>query len=280
MPGSPDSPAGLEDALGELYGVAPDEFMATRKQLGERLRAAGHTDAAKELARARRPTTAVWALNRLAREHGDLVDDVVEQTRALEAAQAGARPGGAADVRGAMTARREALRAAADAAVAIAGRVTDKPENHRDAIVAALEAAGLDHNRSGVSFPASSRKSDAKTAPRPRSPAKPAPRPSGEDDRARRTEGERDAARAELDAAEAAAGAAAERADAGGTAADAAGERVAEAERAVDRARSDLEAAKREARAARADAQALRRASDAAAKVAETARRRLANLGG
>jgi hypothetical protein len=284
VPGSPDSPsdspAGLDDALDELYGVAPAEFMAARKDLGDRLRAAGHTDAAKELARVRRPTTAAWALNRLAREHVDLVDEVVEQTRALEVAQADARPGEAADVRGAMTARREALRVAADAAVAIAARVTDKPENHREAIVAALEAAGLDQNRFGVTFPASSRKSDAKTAPRRRPAAKPASRPSDEDDRMRRAEGERVAARADLEAAEAAADAAVARADAGSTAADAAGARVAEAERAVDRAKAELEAAKREARTARADAQALRRASDAAAKVAETARRRLANLGG
>src|SRR5680860_366355 len=120
----------LDEALDELYGVTPDDFMAVRNALRDRLREAGEADAAKELARARRPTTAAWALNQLAREHSDLVEDVLDQTRELEAVQAGARPGHADEVREAMTARRQALSAAADAAVAIATRITEKAESY------------------------------------------------------------------------------------------------------------------------------------------------------
>ncbi|MGH8984685.1 MAG: hypothetical protein ACRDY6_12545 [Acidimicrobiia bacterium] len=282
----------LDEALDELYGAAPDDFMAVRSALRGRLREAGELDAAKELARARRPTTAAWVLNQLAREHSELVEDVVDGTRALEATQAHARPGQADEVREAMAARRQALGAAADAAVAIAARITEKAENYRDPIIATLEAGSLDEDGAaalragrhvrdtpgGAGFPAASAPKHA--ARRRPTPAKAAPRPSDGDDRAAAAERERDTARAELDGAEEQARDTTERAEAGGAAALVAEQRVAAAETALEQAKANLRTAKGEARDARGAAQELRRAADAAVKVAEASRRRLTNLGG
>jgi hypothetical protein len=283
MPASSESPPGLEEALDELYGVAPDDFMAARSALRDRLRDAGHAEAAKELARARRPTTAAWALNQLAREHSELVDDVLEQTRELESAQAHARPGQADEVREAMAARRRALAAAADAGVAIAARSTEKAENHREAILATLEAGSIDDAgaaalRTGrhvrdtpgrAGFPAAS--TPKRTVRR---------RPAAPKEPAAENMEEREGARAALEAAEEEARDAAERAEHGATAARGAEQRVTAAETAISEAQAALRAAKSEARDARATAQELRRAADAAAKAVEVARRRFSNLGG
>jgi hypothetical protein len=282
----------LDEALDELYGVMPDEFMTARSALRDRLRDAGESAAAKELARARRPTTAAWALNQLAREHAELVEAVLDQTRELEAAQAGARPGQAGEVRAAMAARRRALGDAAAAAVAIAARITENAESYREPVIATLDAGSLDENgaaallagrhvrdspgRSG--FPPASAPTRAARR-RPAAPKQPATDHAGQDDREDRA-GERDAARTALGAAEAEARDAAERAEAGAAAARDAETRIADAETAIDRAKADLRAAKSDARDARAAAQELRRAADAAAKVAEVARRRSSNLGG
>src|SRR6266850_845028 len=62
----PDGP--LEDALDELYGAEPSEFVATRKRLSASLRDAGDKAGAKVLQGARRPSTSAWALNQLARQ--------------------------------------------------------------------------------------------------------------------------------------------------------------------------------------------------------------------
>ena len=284
MPDVSESQSGLEEALDELYGVAPDDFMTARTALRDRLREAGQAEAAKELAGARRPTTAAWALNQLAREHAELVDGVLDETRELEAAQEHARPGQADEVREAMAARRQALVAAADAAVTIAARITEKADNHREAIIATLEAGSLDDDgaaalRTGrhvrdtpgrAGFPASSAQ---KRAPRRRRPA-----PSKEP--AAVNVGEREGARAALVAAEEEARDAGARANDGAAAAREAEERIATAETALDQAQTNLRNAKSAARDARAAAQELRRAADAAAKTVDAARRRLANLGG
>lgn len=134
----------LDGALDELYGVAVKDFVPTRKSLADDLRAAGDPAGAKQLAAARRPTTAAWALNRLAREHPELVDEVLERSAELRSIQAQASSGTAGDLRQASADRRNALTAAADAAVALAAEIATNPEAHRDSIAATLEAASVD----------------------------------------------------------------------------------------------------------------------------------------
>jgi hypothetical protein len=131
----------LDDALDELYGVDPSEFVAARKRLSASLRSAGDKGAAKELQAARRPSTSAWALNQVARRQPELVESLLDASRALFAAQT--RGSNKPDVlRDAIREHREAIDAAADAALAILGdRSNDK---FRSEIVSTLRAVSTD----------------------------------------------------------------------------------------------------------------------------------------
>ncbi len=132
----------LETALDELYAVDPSDFMATRKQLVADLRAAGDAGGAKELGAARRPTNAAWALNQLARRHGDLVDQFLEQSRVLREAQDQAVSGRPDELRSATRAQRDALAAVTQAANTVLGK--GMTEAYRSQIAATLQAASVD----------------------------------------------------------------------------------------------------------------------------------------
>ncbi len=129
-------------AFAELYGAAPTEFLATRKRLATGLRAAGEADAAKELAAARRPTNAAWALNQLVRRHPMLVERFVLRSRELQQAQDRALSGKPDELRDATRAQRDALAAATQAATDILGH--DVTEAYRTQIAATLQAASVD----------------------------------------------------------------------------------------------------------------------------------------
>ena len=135
----PDGP--LENALDELYGVDPREFVPTRKRLSASLRDAGDKTGAKVLQGARRPSTSAWALNQLARREPQLVEGLLEASSALYAAQT--RGSKKPDVlRDAIRAHRDAVEAATDAATAIlGGRMND---SFRGEIVSTLRAASTD----------------------------------------------------------------------------------------------------------------------------------------
>src|SRR6185437_16571808 len=57
----------LRDAVAELYGVAPHEFVARRAALAAQARGAGDLPAAKQIAALRKPTQSAWIVNQLAR---------------------------------------------------------------------------------------------------------------------------------------------------------------------------------------------------------------------
>jgi hypothetical protein len=138
----------LETALDELYAVDPSDFMATRKQLVADLRAAGDRGAAKQVGAARRPTNAAWALNQLARRHGDLIDQFLEQSRALRDAQDQAVSGRPDELRSATRAQREALAAVTQAANRVLGN--GMTEAYRSQIAATLQAASVDDATAAV----------------------------------------------------------------------------------------------------------------------------------
>ncbi|MDQ1476235.1 MAG: hypothetical protein QOE62_1464 [Actinomycetota bacterium] len=135
----PDRP--LDAAMDELYGVDPSEFVAVRKRLSTALRSAGEKEAAKELQAVRRPSTSAWALNQVARQQPEVVESLLDASRALFAAQT--RGSNKPDVlREAIRTHREAIDAAADAALAILGdRSNDK---FRGEIVSTLRAVSTD----------------------------------------------------------------------------------------------------------------------------------------
>lgn len=128
----------LPEGADALYATDPAAFVAERDALAKALRARGEVAAAAVVKRLRRPTTAASALNRVARERPDLVDDLVAAGQALVTAQAAAVGGDRDALRTASRGRREAVRRLADVAVALAG------PTHADALTATLEAATLD----------------------------------------------------------------------------------------------------------------------------------------
>jgi hypothetical protein len=62
----------MSDELDELYEVRQDEFTALRTKLAAAAKQRGDTDTAKQIAAARKPTTAAWVVNRLALRDRDI----------------------------------------------------------------------------------------------------------------------------------------------------------------------------------------------------------------
>jgi hypothetical protein len=106
----------LPTAAQQLQAVPLEDFVAARKRLVKELRDGGDRDAAAALAKLPKPTPPAWALNQLAREEPDLVDDWLDAAAALREASAGAGKGGGDALRAAMTTHREATRALLGAA--------------------------------------------------------------------------------------------------------------------------------------------------------------------
>jgi hypothetical protein len=79
----------LDEALDQLYGVELDAFIPERKRLARDLKEAGDGEAAAEIAKARKPTVAAWALNQLARAHRRDVDLLLDAGHRLRQAQEG-----------------------------------------------------------------------------------------------------------------------------------------------------------------------------------------------
>src|SRR5690242_13512906 len=77
----------LAALLDQLYAADPAEFVVVRKQLQGQLRAAGQKPEAALLGRARRPSTAMWAVNQMVRRRPELVDTLLERSDALRSAQ-------------------------------------------------------------------------------------------------------------------------------------------------------------------------------------------------
>ena len=67
----------LQEVAGELYGLVPEEFTAARNARVKTVRASGDRQLAEEIRRLRKPTTAAWLLNLLARRHSEEVSQVL-----------------------------------------------------------------------------------------------------------------------------------------------------------------------------------------------------------
>ena len=89
----------------ELYQVQPSEFVRARNALAARLRKAGRTAEATDVAKLRRPTPILWAVNHVAHQQPGEVKQLIEATDALKMAQLGRRK----DVDAATTRQRNAL---------------------------------------------------------------------------------------------------------------------------------------------------------------------------
>src|SRR5262245_22770382 len=73
----------------ELAEVPPHGFVKARDALVARLRQEGDTAAAKAVSAMKRPPVTVWAVNRLAREAADTVEELIESADRMKQAQLG-----------------------------------------------------------------------------------------------------------------------------------------------------------------------------------------------
>jgi hypothetical protein len=79
-----------ERSLQELYQLPPERFTAARNQLVKELSAQGSKELASRVRSANRPTVAIWALNKLAREYPKELEELLEAGDRIRAAQASA----------------------------------------------------------------------------------------------------------------------------------------------------------------------------------------------
>ena len=77
----------LEAALRTVYAAVPDDFMAVRKALVAEAKAGGDTQGAAAIGKLRKPSTAAWAVNLLAREEPGLVEELVDLGVRMRTAQ-------------------------------------------------------------------------------------------------------------------------------------------------------------------------------------------------
>jgi hypothetical protein len=132
-----------EQAGDELFGLPPDEFVAARDDLARRLKREGDAEAAARVKALRRPPLSAWAVNRLAREQAKALDLLLAAGERLRAAHQAALTGeGAAELRTAAKAEREAVAGLVETALELL-REAGHPatEATRDRVAATLHAA-------------------------------------------------------------------------------------------------------------------------------------------
>jgi len=127
----------LEARLDELFASDVKDFTATRDALARDLKAAGRVDESAAVKALRKPTVAVAAVNRAARECGDVVAELVEVSAELAALPAGADRD---ELRELTRQRRTLLHRLTEHAAA----TTERPDGARTAIAATLDTASLD----------------------------------------------------------------------------------------------------------------------------------------
>jgi hypothetical protein len=77
----------VDQAAGELYGLAPEEFTAARDEQVRAARAAGNRRLAAALGRLRRPTVSAYVLNLLVRDQPEVAEQLVALGEELRRAQ-------------------------------------------------------------------------------------------------------------------------------------------------------------------------------------------------
>ena len=80
-----------------LYAELPDRFVAARNELAARLKASGDAEGAKRVKALRRPTTAAWAVDRVARKRSTELESLIRAGGDLAAAQRAAAAGSGAE---------------------------------------------------------------------------------------------------------------------------------------------------------------------------------------
>jgi hypothetical protein len=129
-----------EHDIEQLYGVSPEDFTALRTKLAAAAKKRGDGDEAKQIAAARRPTTAAWVVNTLVRSDVSArvrLAELSERLRAAHASMDGAR------IRELSAAQRKLIDELVRAGFAATG-LTDPSAALRDDVVGTLQAAIAD----------------------------------------------------------------------------------------------------------------------------------------
>jgi hypothetical protein len=135
-----------EQEVDRLFALGPESFVAARNEAARRLKKAGDAGAAARITALRRPSLSAWAVNQLARARGPQVEELLEAGRRLRAAhQEAVSGGGAAALRAATRAEREAVAGLVAAAVEVLESTGHAPtEATRERVAATLHAAAAD----------------------------------------------------------------------------------------------------------------------------------------
>jgi hypothetical protein len=110
----------LEDAVGELYALSPDEFTGRRTELAAQAKGNGDRSLASAIGKLRRPTIAAWLVNLLARERMADLHPLLELARDMRDAH---RQMDGARIRELSSKRQDVLQAI----VTTASSLTDRP---------------------------------------------------------------------------------------------------------------------------------------------------------
>jgi hypothetical protein len=133
----------VEDAIDRLYSLPLEDFTGERNELARELRAEGRREDAERVKALRKPSVSAWAVNRAVREEPGLLEALLGAGGELrQAHRQASRGGGAAQLREAAGAEREAVEALAGAARKAAGRRAG--DALMDRVRATLHAASLD----------------------------------------------------------------------------------------------------------------------------------------
>lgn len=86
-----------DELLDALYAAPPRAFVAVRKRVADALKAEGRQEESREVARRRRPTASVWAVNQLARRAPDQLGELLALGAKLRAGERKLLTGGGAE---------------------------------------------------------------------------------------------------------------------------------------------------------------------------------------
>lgn len=134
-----------ESVLDQLYASPPEDFVRLRNEQAKKLAAEGEQALSSEVKKLARPTVIAWALNQLAREHGEQVSELLAAGQELEKAHRRLLSGVEAHgLQETVKKRRELLHRVEGLAVRILEKSGRSADPHRAAIAATLQTASSD----------------------------------------------------------------------------------------------------------------------------------------
>jgi hypothetical protein len=135
-----------EAALDRLFDAPLDAFLATRKAIAAELKAAGAKDAAAKVLAVHKPTPTAWAINRVARGHGDALARFREAAIAHADAMTKRDPGALRKAMREVSARHAEALARAKEAFAATGRAASAEQLRRMSRTLHAAASGTEED--------------------------------------------------------------------------------------------------------------------------------------